>query len=85
MNTPQQFAKRYGQRGWSVFPLHNAPGGRCSCGKPDCGSPGKHPRTQNGLKDASTDPAVIAGWWKRWPAANIGIPTSKLSPVEERI
>jgi hypothetical protein len=34
---------------------------------------GKAPRTTHGVKDASSDPAVVAGWWQRWPTANVGI------------
>jgi hypothetical protein len=68
-----QAALAYAENGWPVEPLHSAPGGRCSCGKPNCTSPGKHPRTENGFKDASADPAVIRAWWARWPDANIGM------------
>jgi len=70
-----QSALDYAGRGWPVLPLHSIKGGRCACGRPDCGSPGKHPRTARGLKDASTDPATIERWWRRWPVANIGIAT----------
>ena len=38
-----------------------------------CAHPGKHPRTANGLKDATTDFEVITCWWRRWPGANIGL------------
>jgi hypothetical protein len=41
--------------------------------------PGKHPRTQHGYLDGSTDPEVIREWWRRWPDANIGIVTGKVS------
>ena len=40
---------------------------------------GKVPRTSNGLTGASTDPAVVAEWWRRWPTANIGIRTGTAS------
>lgn len=33
---------------------------------------GKVPRTEHGLKDASTDEAQICGWWTAWPDAGIG-------------
>jgi hypothetical protein len=57
--------------GWGVFPVYEIERGRCSCLKgQDCGSPGKHPRTRNGVKDATTDPAVIDAWDRRWPNAN---------------
>jgi len=62
-------------RGWMVIPLHTPHGAGCSCGRADCTSVGKHPRTRNGSKDASRDPAVIREWWRRWPDANVGIAT----------
>jgi hypothetical protein len=36
---------------------------------------GKIPRTRNGCKDATADPAVITGWWDMWPGADIGVAT----------
>ncbi len=64
---------------WSVFPLHTLKGKLCSCRNPNCQSPGKHPRTKNGLKAASTNLNVINGWWKRCPDANIAIATGQES------
>ncbi len=64
---------------WPVFPLHSAKGGRCSCERPDCGNVGKHPRTEHGFHDASRSPDVIQAWWRRWPDANIGIATGRVS------
>lgn len=62
--------------GWRVFPLHYTDdAGLCSCGRADCGGPGKHPRTPRGCLDASTDPTQIRAWWERWPDANVGIAT----------
>jgi hypothetical protein len=69
----------YAARGWLVLPLHSADDSRCSCGNADCGSVGKHPRLVNGLKGASVDPAVISGWWRRWPDANVGLVTGSKS------
>mgnify|MGYP001184559988 FL=1 len=66
-------AAEYTRRGWAVIPLHTPSQGACSCGNAACGSPGKHPRTMNGLRDASADPAQVARWWSMWPEANIGI------------
>jgi hypothetical protein len=64
-----------------VFPVHvRTNQGRCSCGQ-DCGSPAKHPLTRRGLLDASTDPEIVAGWWQRWPWANLGMPTGKPSGI----
>jgi hypothetical protein len=66
-------ALEYAKCGWQVIPLHSPNGKGCSCGRADCASVGKHPRTRNGSKDASRDPAVIRAWWRRWPDANVGI------------
>jgi hypothetical protein len=72
-------ALSYARRCWLVLPLHTCAGSECSCCRPDCGSPGKHPLTKNGLKDASADDAVVRGWWTRWPSANVGIATGSRS------
>lgn len=40
---------------------------------------GKRPLVEHGLHDASTNSGVIACWWSRWPAANIGLPTGAVS------
>lgn len=68
-------ALHYARRDWPVFPLHSVTDGRCSCGR-ECGrNAGKHPRTEHGLRDATTDPDRIRTWWATWPDANLGIPT----------
>lgn len=74
-------ALRYAERGIRVLPLHTPQGNGCSCGKPDCPSPGKHPRTPNGVKDATTDPDAIRHWWTKWPDANIGLATGAESDI----
>jgi hypothetical protein len=50
----------YAARGWPVLPLVPR---------------GKVPLTRHGLKDATTDPAQIQQWWRRWPSANVGVVT----------
>ncbi|MCZ4563555.1 bifunctional DNA primase/polymerase [Rhodococcus sp. IEGM 1401] len=75
----------YAKRGWSIFPCHSIAQGKCSCNKPDCASPGKHPRTTHGVKDASTDPAQIAAWHRAYPSANWAVacgPVSNLFVVD---
>jgi hypothetical protein len=71
-----EYARRFG---WAVFPCHSIKGGRCTCGKASCGSPGKHPRTVHGVKDASTDQEQIAAWWEEWPDANVAIAAGAIS------
>src|ERR1017187_7175992 len=77
--TMQAEALWYAENGIPVFPLPSATGGRCSCGKPRCSNPGKHPRTEHGFKNATTDPHQIGAWWQKWPEANIGMPTGAAS------
>lgn len=79
-----EHAIKYAQAGLPVFPIWEptAPG-VCSCShgaadflpNGDRHSKGKHPRTPNGLSDATTDLAKIREWWTKWPNANIGVRT----------
>ncbi len=69
----------YANVGWPVIPLHHPlECGGCSCRR-KCDSPYKHPRTRNGLDDATTDEATIRQWWTRGPYSNIGIATGARS------
>lgn len=71
----------YASQGLRVVPIHGVYAGLCTCGKPACKSPAKHPRTLNGLTDGSKDPAVVERMWTRWPFASIGICTGVESGV----
>ena len=44
-----------------------------------CVEVGKIPRLPHGLLDASADARQVERWWKRWPEANIGLPTGASS------
>jgi len=72
-------ALRYARYGWHVLPVHSLRNGLCSCGNEDCQSPGKHPRTKHGVKDATAKHSTIREWWAKWPSANVGIATGKHS------
>lgn len=50
-------ALTYAARGWPVHPCRAD----------------KTPYAENGVIDATTDPAVIRGWWQAWPRANVAI------------
>jgi len=80
-------ALKYSAKGIPVLPLHGiSPDGNCTCGKKECQSRGKHPRTPHGLKDATTDAKQIRNWWTVWPEANIGAttgPQSRLVVLDE--
>lgn len=52
--------------GVAVFPTHRVVEDECTCGDGACKSPGKHPRTKQGSKEATTDPEQIKLWWAKW-------------------
>ena len=59
-------AQHLAGRGFPVFP---------------CDPATKRPLTPHGFKDASTNPATVADFWSRHPAALVGMPTGKESGV----
>lgn len=77
----REAAIQYAERGWPVFPCHSIRADCCTCGKHNCPSPGKHPHTRNGCKDATTDIEQIKKWWQHWPDANVAIATGSMSGV----
>ncbi len=60
-------AARFAASGVPVFP---------------CVPGGKRPLVEHGFHDASTDARQVAAWWRRWPGANVGVPTGLESGVE---
>ena len=66
-----------------VFPLHSPSDGPtgCSCHTKNCDDQAKHPRTADGSRGASTDPAQIERWWLMWPDANVAVATGPASEV----
>ena len=81
-NHPLNKAFAYAESGWHLLPLHSiVEDGCCSCNLEDCASPGKHPRTRHGLKDASINLEVIERHFAQWPDANIGIRTGAESGI----
>lgn len=87
MDTVSELALRYARKGIAVLPLHwpvrDAAGLRCSCGKADCGSPAKHPFAKlaaHGLRDASKDQNVVGPWFENHEL-NVGIATGAVSGI----
>lgn len=75
--------RSYVARGWHVFPLHSIERGRCTCKDgASCRSPGKHPRTHNGVNDATNDQAQIDVWLSTYgDSANWGLACGSVSGV----
>src|SRR4051812_22980956 len=46
-----------------------------------CIAGGKQPLPPNGFHDATSNARVVRAWWRRWPEANIGLPTGAASRV----
>lgn len=64
-------AVEYAHRGLRVFPTHGLTGDQCSCMRV-CKSPGKHPRTENGVKNATSDLTVITNAWaNKWTGVGV--------------
>jgi Bifunctional DNA primase/polymerase, N-terminal len=64
--------------GFPVVPMHAVrDGGGCTCTGSGCSDPGKHPRLAGWKRLAAADPAVVRGWWRRWPDANLGLATGR--------
>ncbi|OFW88506.1 MAG: hypothetical protein A3B66_08550 [Alphaproteobacteria bacterium RIFCSPHIGHO2_02_FULL_46_13] len=68
-------------RGFYIFPLYGIKDGNCTCGKSTCNRQGKHPATQNGLKDATCDLGRFIELVSSREHFNIGIATGSLSKV----
>lgn len=57
--------------------------GLCTCPQGNkCSSPGKHPRTANGYKDATSDVEQQENWRKTYPATNWGMATGEVVVVD---
>lgn len=57
-------AEAYARGGRPVFP---------------CATGGTRPLTPRGLQGATTDAVRIGSWWRRWPRANVAMPTGPAS------
>jgi hypothetical protein len=78
-------AEAYAALGFPVVPMHAVrPGGGCTCpAGPACSQAGKHPRLTGWTRLATSDPTTVAGWWRRWPDANLGLATGRRFDVAD--
>ncbi len=84
MNAIGAAALARARSGACVLPVWwTEPSGTCACPKgAGCSSPGKHPLTPHGLDDASNDPAIVEGWWRKWSRANLGERTDRRPRID---
>lgn len=76
MDKLKEAALEYAGLDWPVVPCYPAGiGGACSCRRDDCKSPGKHPRTRNGLKSGTCDRKIVDAMWDEWPESNVAVCT----------
>ncbi len=68
-----QAALSYARRGWPVFPCRERDFELTKGNGDIIILKAKAPYGGSGVKDATCDEAVIAGWWRRWPEAMIGL------------
>jgi hypothetical protein len=67
-------AAKYASLGYGVIPLHwIKDDSKCSCGRVDCESEGKHPLGEHGASNPMLDAELVAAQWEDTPEANIGL------------
>lgn len=71
---PYLYAQKTAPAGWKLYPVWAVDGsGVCTCPKRAmCPSPGKHPMTRHGSRDATSDPQELAAMFAPCPEANVG-------------
>jgi hypothetical protein len=76
---PGRAAEVYAACRFAVVAMHAIRrDGGCTCPRGTrCGDPGKHPRLADWPTAASTNPAEVRDWWRRWPTANVGLATGR--------
>lgn len=84
---PPDAAIFYAEHGIPIFPCHSIRAdGRCSCGNPRCTKPGKRPYynredLRHGHESATSNLEQVRRWWRRWPDAQLAMPTGMRSGV----
>lgn len=68
-------ALKFASRGLQVFPVHGiGPSGQCLCrDSAKCENQGKHPATEKGFYDASSNDAVLSVMFSRLKNPNVGL------------
>lgn len=71
-----EYALKCASKGMLVYPFFGIIDDQCTCGhEHPVKANGSHPCGGFSMRDATTDPATIKGWFKKWPNMNFGIAT----------
>lgn len=66
--------QHYIGRGFAAFPMHGINADRsCTCGNPQCSSPGKHPACLHGVRDATKDIYQAASLFRHLGKYNVAL------------
>lgn len=68
--------------GLKIFPVHSITNGKCTCGKGNCASPGKHPKGKGWQEKCFKNEEAIRQYWQSDPNANYGIKTDGLFVID---
>lgn len=82
-NAVLEAALGYYALGFSVIPIHGIVDGRCTCGKSNCPSKGKHPAlgSWKRYQDKRATEEEVRQWFTPRPYLNLGIVTGKVSGI----
>ena len=73
------------RNGLGVFPLFSIREGKCTCGRPSCQSPGKHPYFRKNWKKAATcEQEKVKSWFEMGNKYNYAVATGKWSSDSEK-
>lgn len=73
---------KYAKAGFYILPIHwPISKNKCSCSYTSCNRIGKHPRTHNGVKEATRTLKRIVEWHRLWPEANWALATGNKSGI----
>lgn len=68
---------------WNIIPIHSIKNGKCSCGKIDCSSPGKHPLLSDwkAFQEEKVTHEQLNCWLDEFPGSNYAVITGKISDL----
>ena len=80
----KNWALWFTRNGWPIFPAHGViKGAGCTCRQgSECSSPGKHPATRRGWKDASLDAGQVSEWFADNPNYNLALACGSITVLD---